>query len=74
MIVGINDTAIVFDSIWVIEAVRSGIATLPEGFDKLVPILVVLKALERDALVIRNDPDYVLLQPAFVIWNSTVEL
>src|SRR5581483_7468500 len=66
MLVCILDTAIVLVFEGVVFAVGIGVAALPECLDELITLLIVRELHERLALIIGDDPAYVLVKPGFV--------
>src|SRR5581483_2555601 len=62
-LVGICDATVVLVLVLVFDGIGSGIATQPELLDELVALLVVGKLVKGGALLVRNDPADVLVQP-----------
>ena len=66
MLVGIGDALVVLFFIFVFFGVRSGVAALPERFNKVVAFFVVRELFEGRAFFVGNDPDHVLFEPLLV--------
>src|SRR5579864_1296506 len=66
VLVGVRDALVVLFFVFVLFGVRRGIATLPEGLDEVVALLVVGELFESSALFVGNDVDHVLIEPLFV--------
>ena len=61
MLVGIGNTPVMFFLVFVLFRVRSGIAALPESFDKVIALFIVGKLFEGGSFLVGNDPDHVLV-------------
>ena len=66
MFVGIFDTAVVLFLEFVLNRVRCRITTLPEAFNELIALLVIRELLEGCALLVRNNPAHIFVQPFLV--------
>src|ERR1700724_3306650 len=66
MFVGVGDAAGVFFLVLVLFGIRSGVAALPESFDKVVALFVVRELLEGRSFLVSNDPDDVFVEPLLV--------
>src|ERR1700756_2106822 len=66
MLGGVGDALVVLFFEFVFFGVRRGIATLPEGLNKVVALFVVRELLKGGSLFIRDDVGDVLVQPLFV--------
>src|ERR1700745_214304 len=66
MLVRIRYTRVVFLFVFVLLGVGSGITALPESLDELVAFLVVRELFEGGAFFVRDDPNYVLIEPFLV--------
>src|SRR5438105_4230739 len=64
--IGISDAAVMLFLVFVLHGVGSGIAPLPECFNKLIALFVVRQLLERRFLFIGDDVDDVLVKPFLV--------
>ena len=65
-LVGVGDPAVVLFLEFVFDRVRSGIAPLPERFDKLLALFVGLQLQEGRALFIGDDVGNFLFQPLLI--------
>ena len=63
MFVGIRDALVILFLVFVFVRVGVGVATLPEGFDELLALLVGGEFFERRAFGVRDDIGHVLLRP-----------
>src|SRR5690349_12754355 len=66
MLVGVGYAPVKLVLVRVVHAVRSGVAALPELLDKLIALFVVAQFQKSFALLVGNDPAYVLVEPFLV--------
>src|SRR3984893_1392883 len=66
MLVGVAYTLVVVFFVFVLFGVGGRIAALPEGFNKVIALLVVRELLESRPLFVGDDPDDVFFQPLLI--------
>src|SRR5271170_2440112 len=66
MFVRIGDAPVVFFLVFVFFRVGSGVAALPEGFDKVIALFVIRELLKGGSFLVGDNPDYVLVQPLLI--------
>src|SRR5689334_15133238 len=66
MLVGVGDAPVDLVLVRIVNAVRSGVAALPELLDELIALFVVAQFEKSFALLVGNDPAHVLIEPFLV--------
>jgi hypothetical protein len=66
VLVGIGNATVVLFFVFVLFGIGSGVAALPERFNKVVAFFVIGKLFERGSLLVGDDPDHVFVQPLFI--------